>query len=158
MRQVTVPQFIDVEDKIIGPITVRQFLLLVVGGLFIFLEFKLSDIALFILLAIPTFAVVAVFAFVKINSVPFHYFMLNMIQTLKKPKLRIWIRETIVESAKKQDAAKMAKEAAAKMPVARIPLTGSKISDLSLIIDTGGIYQGEEAELSKIDFHQNKSL
>ena len=91
MRQFTVPQFIDVEDKIIGPITVRQFLLLVVGGLIIFLEFKLSDIALFIILAIPTFTVVAVFAFVKINSVAFHYFMLNMIQTLKKPKLRVWI-------------------------------------------------------------------
>ena len=52
MRQFTVPQFIDVEDKILGPITVRQFLLLVVGGLIIFAEFKLSDMALFILLAI----------------------------------------------------------------------------------------------------------
>jgi len=155
MRQFTVPQFIDVEDKIIGPITVRQFLLLVVGGLIIFLEFKLSDIALFIILAIPTFTVVAVFAFVKINSVAFHYFMLNMIQTLKKPKLRVWIRDTIVKSAKKQASAKMAKTAV--QPAARIPLTGSKISDLSLIIDTGGIYQGEEAELGGMNFNQNKS-
>jgi hypothetical protein len=30
MQQFVVPQFIDVEDKIIGPISVRQFLTLMV--------------------------------------------------------------------------------------------------------------------------------
>ncbi|KKS92044.1 MAG: hypothetical protein UV69_C0039G0006, partial [Parcubacteria group bacterium GW2011_GWE2_43_12] len=32
MQQFVVPQFIDVEDKIIGPITVRQFIIIMVGG------------------------------------------------------------------------------------------------------------------------------
>jgi len=49
--------------------------MLVVGGLILFLEYKLSDIFLFILLAIPTLAFFAVFAFVKINGMPFHYFV-----------------------------------------------------------------------------------
>jgi len=153
MRQFTVPQFIDVEDKILGPITVRQFLLLVVGGLIIFAEFKLSDMALFILLAIPTSAFFIIFAFVRVNSVPFHYFVLNMIQTFKKPHLRIWIRDTIVKTPSKKDADKISKSTEVTIPTSRKPLTGSKLSDISLIIDTGGIYQGEEAELGQLDFN-----
>jgi len=155
MRQATVPQFIDVEDKIIGPITVRQFLLLVVGGLILFVEFKLSDMALFIILAIPTFAFFIIFAFVKVNGVPFHYFVLNMIQTFKKPKLRIWIRDLNI-STNIKDTSKISKSTEVIMPVSRKPLTGSKISDISLIIDTGGIYQGEEVELGEMNFNQNK--
>ena len=33
MQQFTVPQFIDVEPKIIGPITTRQFLIFLAAGL-----------------------------------------------------------------------------------------------------------------------------
>ena len=33
MEQITVPQFLDVEDKIIGPITVRQFLEMLIAGM-----------------------------------------------------------------------------------------------------------------------------
>ena len=48
MEQITVPQFLDVEDRIIGPITVRQFVILLVGSGLIFAAYKLSDFALFL--------------------------------------------------------------------------------------------------------------
>jgi len=140
MQQFTVPQFIDVEDKIIGPITVRQFIIIIIAGLFLFLEYKLSDFALFLLLGIPTLAVFATFAFAKVNGVAFHYFMLNVIQTFKKPKLRVWIREIITNIAKEKDE----KEITAPVVVAqKAPITRSHLSDLSLIIDTGGVYKGD---------------
>ena len=44
-----VPQFIDAEDKILGPITVRQFIIMIVGGLLIFAAYKLADFGLFLL-------------------------------------------------------------------------------------------------------------
>ena len=145
MHQFTVPQFIDVEDKIIGPITVRQFIILIVGGLVIFLEFKLSDMVLFILLAAPTTAVFSTVAFLKVNGIPFHYFLLNIFETFKKPNLRVWQREIEL----KRTLEKSREKAAAPQVVAsKKPLTASRLSDISLIIDTGGIYEGEERKIS----------
>ena len=90
MEQFVVPQFIDVEDKVIGPITVRQFIILLVGAGFIFIAYKLSDFILFLIefvvLASLTFSV----AFIKVNGKPVHYLILNVIQTLRRPWVRVW--------------------------------------------------------------------
>ena len=130
--------------------------MLVVGGLILFLEYKLSDIFLFILLAIPTLAFFSFFSFFKINGMPFHYFVLNMVQTFKKPHLRIWIRDAVVAPARQKDKAKISHAAETALLISRKPLTGSKLSDIALIIDTGGIYHGEEAELGEIHFNDHK--
>ena len=43
MQMFTVPQFIDVEDKIIGPITTRQFIICLVGlGLLVLAAYLLA--------------------------------------------------------------------------------------------------------------------
>ena len=129
MQQFTVPQFIDVEDKIIGPITVRQFIILIIAGLFLFIEYKLSDFSFFIFVAIPTLFLFGTFAFAKVNGMPFHYFILNVIQTFKKPKLRIWARDIKVSSKKAKEDKKVA------VPVSfapKAPITSSQITpDLS---------------------------
>jgi len=49
MQQFTVPQFIDVEDKILGPITIRQFLILLVGCIVIFISYRYGDLGTFVL-------------------------------------------------------------------------------------------------------------
>jgi len=142
MQQFTVPQFIDVEDKIIGPITVRQFIILIVAGLILFLEYKLSDITFFIFLAIPTGIVFGTIAFARVNGMPFHYFVIHIIETLKKPALRTWQRERALKEAVKTKAGE-AKVAATPAPT-KAPVTRSRLSDISLLIDTGGVYRGEE--------------
>ncbi len=145
MRQFTIPQFIDVEDKIIGPITVRQFIIMLVAGLFMFLEYKLSDFTFFLFLAIPTFAVFATFAFLKVNGVAFHYFVLNIIQTLKRPALRVWQRDLMPAPSNLAEEKSLGLSQPSPVSVKQ-PVTKSHLSDLALLIDTGGIYQGEEAE------------
>ncbi|MDO8260800.1 MAG: PrgI family protein, partial [Candidatus Magasanikbacteria bacterium] len=90
MQQFTVPQFIDVEDKIIGPITVRQFIIMLTGFVFIGIGYKLFDFSLFLVVGILIFGVSGIFAFLKINGMPFHFFILNFVQTFKKPGLRVW--------------------------------------------------------------------
>jgi len=77
MQQFVVPQFIDVEDKIIGPLTVRQFIIIIAGGFMLFLEFRLADFGLFILEGLVTIFIVALFAFFKVNGMPFHFFLVN---------------------------------------------------------------------------------
>lgn len=144
MQQFTVPQFIDVEDKIFGPITVRQFILLIIGGLFLFVEYKLSDLTFFIFLAIPTLAVFGTIAFARVNGMPFHYFILNVVQTFKKPNLRVWQRQVDAGDAEKRRSKEV--EIPISLPTKK-PITRSRLSDLSLVIDTGGVYQGQEIDL-----------
>ena len=144
MQQFTVPQFIDVEDKIFGPITVRQFILLIIGGLFLFVEYKLSDLTFFIFLAIPTLAVFGTIAFARVNGMPFHYFILNVVQTFKKPNLRVWQRQVDAGDAEKKRSKEV--EIPISLPTKK-PITRSRLSDLSLVIDTGGVYQGQKIDL-----------
>lgn len=139
MQQVVVPQFLDVEDKILGPITVRQFLELLVGGLIIVIFYKIFDFTLFILSGLAVLSITVVVAFARINGQPFHLFLLNFIQTLRNPKLKVWRKSLVVpkELADKSPAVKVAQIAP------RQPISASKISEIALIIDTGGVYQGE---------------
>lgn len=140
--QFVVPQFIDVEDKIFGPITARQFVILLVAGLTLFVAFKLADFAFFILLLIVIGGGSLIIAFVKINGQSFHYFLLNIFQTLRRPPLRIWNK---VYGA--DDLKRLRDEAIVIVPEAVKPMkrtSYSRIRDLSLIVNTGGYYEAEE--------------
>lgn len=140
--QFVVPQFIDVEDKIFGPVTARQFVILLVAGLLIVLAYKLADFALFVFILVILGGGSLVMAFVKINGQPFHYFVLNIIQTLRRPALRIWNKVYDVADLKRlRDEAKVVVPEAIK-PIPK--LSYSRIRDLSLTVNTGGYYQSED--------------
>lgn len=98
--QYAVPQFIEVEDKVIGPLTVRQFLYMVAGGVFLLIAWSMADISLFILLAVITVTIVAAFAFVKINGRPFHLFLASYVHFYTNPRLRVWFREPALSKIK----------------------------------------------------------
>ncbi|MCL5436101.1 MAG: PrgI family protein [Patescibacteria group bacterium] len=64
--QFSVPQFTDVEDKIVGPLTLRQFFILLAGGVVVLVVFRFAgNFLLFIIFALP---VVGVFAFAAFGS------------------------------------------------------------------------------------------
>lgn len=144
MQQVVVPQFLDVEDKIIGPITVRQFIELMVGGIIITIFKQLFDFSLFVVSGLVVLSITVIVAFARINGQAFHLFLLNFIQTLRNPKLKVW-RKSI--ELKGKGEAEISPEGGRLAPIiARKPLSSSKISEIALIIDTGGIYAGENGE------------
>ena len=141
MNQFVVPQFIDVEDKIFGPITTRQFLILLVAGLAIFISFKLADIALFIFLLVLIGGVALVLAFVKINGQTFHFFLLNIFQTMRRPSLRIWNKSM---TKAELNESRLSGKVEIMEEVAQVPhLSYSRLRDLSLIVNTGGYYKPE---------------
>jgi hypothetical protein len=144
MQQFVVPQFIDIEPKIIGPITARQFVLIMIGMGLMFLAYKTADIALFVMEAILILLIVGTFAFVKINGRPFHFFMLNVIQTFKKPKIRVWAKQVLPEKVIKGKKIKGEKAEAVRPPVPPKKLPRARLSDLSLLVNTGGVYREEE--------------
>lgn len=143
MDQIVVPQFLDVEDKIIGPITVRQFIEMLIGGMIIFIFYKIFDFSLFAVSGLLVMGIVLVFAFVRINGQPFHYFLLNFFDTFRSPKLKIWKKETTKEDIKMASQKKDQKKAS-PTSIRRQPVTSSRLSELSLIVDTGGVYRGEQ--------------
>lgn len=139
-NQYLVPQFIDVEDKIFGPVTVRQFILMLTAALIMFIEYKLSDFSLFLFLAIITAVVFGIVAFYKVNGMPFHFFLLNIIETLKKPSIRIWDKSYKPEKFKVKKV-KEEKKSEKKVKIKELPV--SQLADLTLLVNTGGLYKGQ---------------
>lgn len=151
-----VPQFIDSEDKIWGPVTVRQFVIVLVGGLFLFIAYRAADFTLFIFEAIIILALVGLFAFYKVNGRPFHVFFLNVIQTLRKPRVRVWKKDL-----EKHPEAKEKKDKADDFIVPKkVFVSNKKLSELSLIVDTGGAYKGERDanELNNMQYEKKKDI
>jgi len=139
MQQFTVPQFIDVESKIIGPVTTRQFLIILAAAVIIGLSYKLFDFSLFLLITVVVLIITSVFAFVKVNGRPFHYFVLNITQTIRRPGTRVWNnRLTIFEEIDKTPVVK-----AEEKPVAKEQYKKSRLAELALVVDTKGKYKGE---------------
>ena len=142
MDQFVVPQFIEVEDKIFGPITTRQFIILLATGLFLFIAYKVADFVLFMILLITIGGFSLVFAFVKVNGQTFHYFVLNVIQTVRRPSRRIWRRDYTKKQLKELRLANKV-----EIPEAiqsKKSISYNRIRDLSLIVNTGGYYKDEE--------------
>lgn len=140
--QFIVPQFIDKEDRIIGPITVRQFLICLVAAGIIFVEYRLLETAFFILALIPTAGLAGTFAFLKINGQPFHLFFVNFLQTQVRPKLRVWNKELSLEEIKSQKKLVGLPEIK-KAEIKKRP-SSSRLRDLALVVNTGGVYKPDE--------------
>jgi len=140
-EQFVVPQFIDVEDKIFGPVTTRQFIIMLVGGVIIFASFKLLDVAAFIFVLAFVGSLTLVLAFVKINGQAFHFFLLNTLQTMRRPGLRIWDKRNSKEELKYY-ASVGTEEVIEEVKVVR-RASHNRIRDLSLIVNTGGYYKPE---------------
>lgn len=141
MNQFTVPQFIDVEDKIIGPITTRQFIIMLVTGLFIFILYKLLAFTPFVILALILFAAGGTLSFLKINGQPFHFFLLNLMQTWRSPALQIW--DKTPSDAMLRLYMKSVPPPPKPPPARKEVLTSSRLAEISLIVDTGGVYTPE---------------
>ncbi len=141
-EQFTIPQFIESEDKIFGPVTARQFIIVMVVGLVEFILFKAISFVIFLLIGIPFFALGMIFAFAKVNGQPFHYFMLNLIQTFKKPSLRVWDK-TLTDSEIKFIIKKV-EEIPPEAPKRKTRLGKSRLQELTLVVNTGGVYKPDE--------------
>ena len=131
-----VPQFIEVEDKIVGPLTLKQFIYIAGAvGLCVVFFFYLP-IIFAILLSIPVIALAGALSFYKVNGKPF-------VQILEAGftyyKLFLWKHQ---EATKKQQriqaeerAVKEAAREAAQAKPGEPRLTRGKLSELAWSLD-----------------------
>lgn len=139
MQQFTVPQFIDVESKIIGPITTRQFLIFLGTAAIIGIFYKIFDFTLFLTLSIPILGIAVLFSFVKINGQPFHLFVISLVRTLRRPNLRVWNNGSVTEAI--PEIIPLAKSN--YQALTKNVFKSSRLADLSLVVDTQGRYKGD---------------
>lgn len=100
-----VPQFIEIEDKIVGPLTWKQFVYLAGGvGLLTILYFTLPFI-FFIMFGLPFGALAASLAFHKVNNRPFSIFLESLISYSGKAKLYLWRKEKVQSVIEKTEVA-----------------------------------------------------
>ena len=144
MPQFVVPQFIDVEDKIIGPITTRQFIMGVVAMLLIFLAYRFADTLLFIIEAVVIFLLYILIGFLKINGLTSYLFALHILQTLTKPTLRVWVKKRERNIRPMRESADDASGQEARPNAPRKVISQQRLSSLTLLMDTGGRYRPED--------------
>lgn len=85
-----VPQFIEIEDKIFGPLTLRQFIYLAGGGGICLVFFSLLPIYLTVILAIPVIALSAGLAFYQVNGRPLIDVLEHAFGYMLGHKLYLW--------------------------------------------------------------------
>ncbi|MFZ2621216.1 MAG: PrgI family protein [Minisyncoccia bacterium] len=123
-----VPQFIDVEDKIVGPFTVKQFIYVVGGAGMAFIIYRFLPIYISVILLAVTIPLSLALAFYKVNNKPFIDFLESAFLYYTKNNLYIWKKEEkkIAESEIK----------ATRMTQVHVPrLSDSKLKELSWSLD-----------------------
>lgn len=130
MRQYQVPQFITVEDKVIGPLTVKQSLFVGAGILLtVFIKIYFQDF-LFWPFAIFIVSLSGALAFLKVNEQPFALILKNAILYILRPRLYLWKKDQKKRLQKKDRKEKNEPQ------IRSIPtLSASRLSDLAWSLD-----------------------
>ena len=122
-----VPQFIDVEDKIFGPLTFRQFAYLAGGAGLCYIAYKVLPIYISFIIVLPLAAFSIALAFVKVNQKPLIDMVQSAVNFTLRGKLYLWKKE----APKKQKAETKVEEEKTFIPT----LSESKLHDISWGLD-----------------------
>lgn len=112
--QFQVPQFIDTEDKIVGPLSLRQFAFIAVGAILSAILYFVAEPWLWALGSIFILGAAIALAFVKIEGRPFMNVLIAAFNFYWKPQTYIWQAEhpkaRVSEEKVKAEAGKSALE------------------------------------------------
>jgi len=85
-----VPQFIEIEDKIFGPFTWKQFVYLCGGIGVAAVTFLATPIYIFALVGIPASGVAFLLAFYPVNNRPFSIFLESIVSFYNSNRIYHW--------------------------------------------------------------------
>ena len=122
-----VPQFINIEDKIFGPLTIKQFIYVVGGAGMAYVIYKFLPFYVAIFFIAPVAGLAVALAFVKINNKPFIFTLQAAIQYAFASRLYLW---------KKQQKKIEPRDEKRGVETPAIPaLSESKLKDLTWALD-----------------------
>jgi hypothetical protein len=126
--QFKVPQFIDIEDKVFGPLTFKQFAYLAGGAGFGYLAFRWLPTVLAIIIGPAIIAFALALAFFTYNEKPFIHFVYSFIKFYSRSRLYLWHKQENIAVPKRP-------QTLTANGVPRDTLTGSKLKTLSWSVD-----------------------
>ncbi|MBS3903527.1 MAG: PrgI family protein [Anaplasmataceae bacterium] len=88
--QFQVPQFIDTEDKIVGPLTLRQFSYLFVAGVFVAILYFTVTTILWLILSLILFSAALILAFSHVEGLPLYKILKAMVRYMWRPQSYVW--------------------------------------------------------------------
>lgn len=142
---IKIPQNVYVEDRVIGPVSLRQIFMILGGGGVSYVLWSLMtqagvvSVASGTIAAIPT-VVMLMFAFVKISQIPLSRFCLLMIERSKKPAIRYWQPRTGIELRPYKASAKPEPESKTEPKAKK---SSADIEALSSVLDTDAFKKKE---------------
>lgn len=134
-----IPHKIYKEDKLVGPLTLKQFLYILGGASisFVTYQYHLQGYLFFIeffLIATLISALALALAFLKINGRPFIFFLTNLISYTFIPKKRLWRKDnSITFKLARLKSTQLVGKVDAQKEIPR-----SQLEQLANILDTGG--------------------
>jgi cellulose synthase/poly-beta-1,6-N-acetylglucosamine synthase-like glycosyltransferase len=136
-----VPQFIEVEDKLFGPLTLKQFIYLAGGaGLAVVFYLLIKPLFLSFIFIAPVIGFACALAFLRINNRPFISVLESAFMFVINPKLYIWKHEQKpVAQAQKEEPALAVSQLSPS-------ISNSKLKDLTWNLDTKGTATGKPSE------------
>lgn len=128
-----VPQYTDVEDKIVGPITAKQLGWLVLMGVTILIMWKSLPFVGFMVIGIPWGIFCLALAFYKPYGQPLGSFLIYGLTYMFKPKVYIWRRTPerevfVVPTKAKEEIIHVEKK-----------LSNEQIQGLAKLLDSNGM-------------------
>jgi hypothetical protein len=132
--QFKVPQFLEIEDKIFGPFTFKEFIYLAGGAGLCFVLFKLLG---FLWGAIPILVIGGfslALTFYRPNNKPFIFMIESSLKYFSQNKLYIWKKQIDKNKATEQSTGSK-KENIRMMSDDGLKLSGSKLRDLAWSLD-----------------------
>jgi hypothetical protein len=129
--QFQVPQFLEVEDKLFGFLTLKQFLFIAGAAAMGYLAYTFLPSWLssgFIVIIIPFGLALA---FVKVNTKPFIYFVEAVLRYLLSPRLYIWKKVPKPPKTQAEKDKEKHRDAGVYVP----PLSEHKLKDMAWSLD-----------------------
>jgi hypothetical protein len=142
MGQYKVPQDVEAEDKLIGPLSLRQFIYVVIGVAWAGLMWLLFNkvIILMIVLILPITGFFLLLGFGRRQEQSFETYFVAMIKFLIEPHVRVWGKDLSQDELIKH----------VEKPVEIIPtktLNRGSLKQLALIMDTHGTQKDPSIQL-----------
>jgi len=150
---VKIPQNVDKEDKLVGPLTLKQFLYILGGSALMFATWQYHVegylfFTEFILISLVISVLMLALAFVKINGRPFIVLISNTLAYIFTHKQRFWSRHNHMSVKKLKIAGD--NSFATEPRTSKDEATHGKLEKLAHILDTGGKINTDD----KVDDHE----
>lgn len=143
MGQYKVPSNVETEDKILGPLSIKQFIYVVIGVMWAFIAIRLIapfSLVVGIALAAPITLTMFALGFIQREGISFENYFTATIQYFMSPRKLVWHKDEHVKSIKEAPKVVVA-------PERTRDYSQGQLQKLAFTLDTHGAYKDDTIQL-----------